>query len=105
MIPNANNNDIAVLIVIPSPRKMYVNIVKTIIPITNEMNLPGQNEPLKPITKDLVPSINNQVIGTPKNIKTHFCCLERFHIIGLLICIQTMACPIINNNAPYSMFL
>jgi hypothetical protein len=104
-MPTANNNDMAVLIVIPSPRNKYVNNVKTSIPIANDINLPGQKDPPKPVTNNLVPSMNNHVSGTPKNIKDHFVDLDRFQIIGLLICIQTMACPTTNNNAPYSMFL
>ena len=42
MIPNPNNNETAVLSVIPSPRKKYVNAVNINIPDTNDTNLPGQ---------------------------------------------------------------
>ena len=51
MIPSASNNDTAVLIDTPSPLNTHVNNVKTRIPILNEMNLLGQNEPLKPSTR------------------------------------------------------
>ena len=105
MMPSASTNDTAVLRDTPSPLNNHVNNVKTRIPILNEMNLDGQNAPSNPLTNNLVPSIKNQVIGTPTNIKAILQSLAHCHITGPFTCIQTTAWPTMKNKAPYSMFL
>ena len=59
------------------------------IPAQNDMNLPGQNNPPNPVTTKDVASINNQVIGTPNNIKAHRQSLAQFQINGPFTCIHT----------------
>jgi hypothetical protein len=54
------------------------------IPAVNDMNLPGQNRFSKPETENLVASINNQVIGTPNNIKINLYSFAHGQINGPL---------------------
>jgi hypothetical protein len=55
-MPNANVNDIAVLIVIDSALNRYVIMLNMIIPAVNEMNLLGQKFPSNPVTNNAVAS-------------------------------------------------
>jgi hypothetical protein len=52
------------------------------MPATNDVNLPGQNIPSNPLTEYRVASINNQVIGTPKNINAIRYVFAQSHING-----------------------
>ena len=54
----AKTNDIAVFILIDSSKKIYVNIVKVIIPKPNAINLPGHTCPSKYSAEYLVAHIN-----------------------------------------------
>jgi hypothetical protein len=63
---------------------MYVNMVKISIPLTKDMNRPGQNDPANPETASSVADINNHVIGIPPRINNHFHDLPQDHNIGAL---------------------
>lgn len=97
MIPIAKSKDTIVFILIPSLQNIYVNMLKIIIPDTKDKNLPGQNNPSNPRTANLVASINKYVIGTPQRINKSLYFLAHGHMIGPLTCIQTIACPNMNN--------
>lgn len=77
----------------PSSLKRYVIKVKTNMPETNDINLPGQKAPENPLTENLVASINAHVIGTPNNIKMKRYVFAHGHINGPLVCTQTITCP------------
>ena len=66
---------------------MHVN---TNMPVTNDVNLPGQNMPSNPLTEYRVASMNNHVMGTPKNINAMRYVFAQSHIKGPFTCTQTM---------------
>ena len=54
---DAKSKLIIVLLLIPSPKNILVNIVKVIIPTANPTNLPGQSNSLKATNEYLVAKI------------------------------------------------
>ena len=70
MIPKANNNDIVVFILMPSPKNKYVKPANVIIPVENPINLLGHNSPLKCPTTSPVALISINEITDPITMAT-----------------------------------
>ena len=79
---NAKHKDTAVFALMPSPRNNHVNIVKIMIPVTNDKKRAGQNCPSNASTAVAVARINNHVIGTPNTINAQRYCFANGHMIG-----------------------
>tara|TARA_R110000824_G_scaffold86469_1_gene213910 strand:+ start:97 stop:408 length:312 start_codon:yes stop_codon:yes gene_type:complete len=75
----AKPKEISVLVLIPSPFKTHVHILKITIPHANARNLWGHNKPSKAATPCLVATKNNQLIGKPKRMRTHSYFLNESH--------------------------
>ena len=101
---NAKHNDMTVFNVMTSDLNNQVITVNMIIPETNDTNLLGQKLPSNPVTAYLVPSINNQVMGTPSIMSAHFHVLAQVHNNGPFTWIHTTLWPIKNNNIEIKMY-
>ena len=77
---------------------MYVIMVNTMMPATNDVNRPGQNCPSYPDTAYRVASMKAHVIGTPNNINANLYVLAHCQSNGPLTCTQTTICPRKNIN-------
>ena len=68
-----------VLVDIPSPNIHHVKIAITIIPDPKPINLPGHNNPSKPVTIYFVAIINTYDIGKPNKDIVHGWSLAQDH--------------------------
>jgi len=82
----------SVLVLIPSPFNTQVKILNIIIPQAKARNLCGQSNPSKAVTPCLVASKNNQLIGSPKRIKTHSYLRKEAQTNWPFNCNQTIVC-------------